>query len=155
MQNTCGEKQRMKLSKFSCVETYTLYPEDIAEGFSALGFLHTGESLLKAGERIVNLERMYNIREGLDRKDDLLPKRFLTEKLLVHKNPATDIPRQAPLLGEKQSPPTDGLLIDEEAMLDKYYRLRGWNDEGVPTEEKLKELGLAELIPDLLLNIEE
>jgi len=137
------------ICKFSCVETYALYPEDIAEGFSALGVPHTGESLLEASERIVNLERMYNVREGLRKKDDLLPKRFLTEKLKISKNPATDISQQAPLPGEKQLASTDGLLINEEAMLDKYYQLRGWNTDGVPTDEKLKALGLEELISDI------
>ncbi|MGP8331362.1 MAG: aldehyde ferredoxin oxidoreductase family protein [Methanosarcinaceae archaeon] len=130
------------ICKFSCLETYALYPEDIAEGFSALGIPHTAESLLEAGERIVNLERMYNVREGLDRKDDLLPKRFLTEKLKVSKDPVKDISPQAPLPGQKQPPSDEGLLIDQEAMLDRYYQLRGWDSNGIPTAEKLKTLGL-------------
>ena len=137
------------ICKFSCVETYALFPDDIAEGFSALGIPHTGESLLEAGERIVNLERMYNVREGLRRKDDLLPKRFLEEKLKVYKNPADEISEQAPMKEKHQSSEEDGLLIDEESMLDRYYQLRGWEANGVPTAEKLKALGLEELIPDL------
>ncbi len=137
------------ICKFSCVETYALYPEDIADGYNALGVPHSGESLLEAGERIVNLERMYNIREGLNRKDDLLPKRFLTEKLEIRKDPVNDISREAPGAGEKIPASKEGHLINEEAMLDRYYRLRGWDSNGIPTAEKLKSLELDDLIPDL------
>ena len=136
------------ICKFSSVETYALFPEDIARGLTALGVPCTGKSLLKDGERIVNLERMYNIREGLRQKDDLLPERFLSEKLEVKNDPVKEIPLKAPSQGEKRSVPDEGEIIDERAMLDHYYQLRGWSSDGVPTEEKLKELGLEELIPD-------
>lgn len=77
--------------------------------------------LLQLGERIWNLERMFNVREGFGRKDDILPVRFLKETLKE---------------GNRAHH-----TVDLEAMLDDYYRVRGWDVEtGIPTEEKLKEL---------------
>jgi len=78
------------------------------------------------GERIWNLERLFNIREGFSRKDDVYPKRFTTEPL-------------------KKAGPSEGAIIrDAEGMLDQYYAARGWDQEGVPTAEKLMSLGLKE-----------
>ena len=78
--------------------------------------------MLKAGERIWNLERLFNLKAGLTKKDDTLPKRLL----------------------EEPSPrgPAKGHVVELGKMLPEYYELRGWDQEGVPTEEKLKELGL-------------
>jgi aldehyde:ferredoxin oxidoreductase len=81
--------------------------------------------LYKVGERMFNLERAFNIREGLGRKDDSLPERLRTEPLHT---------RQAP--GEGQ------MVSHQDAFLDRYYRLRGWTEQGVPTMEKLEETGL-------------
>jgi aldehyde:ferredoxin oxidoreductase len=78
--------------------------------------------LLKRGERIWNLERLFNLREGFTKEDDRLPPRFSQESL----------PR-----GHSKNQ-----VVDLEPLLEEYYRLRGWDKEGVPTEEKLKELGL-------------
>jgi aldehyde:ferredoxin oxidoreductase len=99
----------------------------------------TGQGLLEIGERIVNLERLYNVREGLSRADDHLPRRF-TEPL--------------PLLTSETDPATGetrlgaqfmvGKLFDFEAMLDRYYLLRGWNTQGQPTEATLERLGLSD-----------
>jgi aldehyde:ferredoxin oxidoreductase len=77
------------------------------------------------GERMFNLERVFNIREGFGRKNDTLPKRMLTEPLHT---------REAK--GEGQ------MVSHQDAFLDKYYSLRGWTKEGVPTEKKLKGMGL-------------
>lgn len=75
------------------------------------------------GERIYNLERMFNVREGFDKKADSFPERLKTEPL-----PAG---------------PAAGQIFEEEALLADYYKVRGWNlNTGVPTPEKLKELGL-------------
>lgn len=82
--------------------------------------------LRKIGERINNLIRLYNLREGLRREDDALPPRLYREPLA--------------------SGPSKGEIIDKarfEEMLDEFYRLRGWSSEGVPGEEKLEELGLT------------
>jgi len=80
------------------------------------------QELLKIGERIVNLERMYNVRLGLGKKDDTLPPRY--------KEPLKE--------GASQ-----GQSFDIEKLLDQYYAVRGWSVEtGHPTREKLLELGL-------------
>jgi aldehyde:ferredoxin oxidoreductase len=81
--------------------------------------------LEKIGERIYNLERLINIRRGVSRKDDILPYRVMNE-------PIPD----GPVKGRYC--PKENL----DAMLDTYYELRGWTREGVPTDEKLAELGL-------------
>lgn len=81
------------------------------------------------GERIFNLKRMYNVRLGLSRKDDTLPPRILT-----HKRKGDDIVSALPPFNE---------------LLSNYYAYRGWDEEGIPKREKLMELGLEDLIPDL------
>jgi aldehyde:ferredoxin oxidoreductase len=84
------------------------------------------KEFIKCGERIFNLQRMINVRRGISRKDDMLPGRFLTERL--HSGPHAG---HVPPLGE---------------MLGDYYFCRGWNEEGIPSKEKLVELGLEETI---------
>ena len=78
--------------------------------------------MFRIGEKIWNLQQLFNLRAGLTGTDDKLPKRFLEEP--------------AP------SGPGKGTVIDFEPMLKEYYQLRGWDENGVPTPEKLKELGL-------------
>lgn len=85
------------------------------------------DCLLKAGERIYNLKRMFNVRCGITRKDDILPYRIMSEGL-----------REGGTLGNVISP-------DElNAMLDEYYMVRGWSENGVPKDETLKNLELLE-----------
>ena len=92
----------------------------------------TGTGLLRAGERIVNLERAFNVREGLTRKDDSLPERAL-------KTPLPDGPAK-------------GQVVDLEPMLDRYYELRGWDKaSGIPSREKLTDLDLADVADELNL----
>jgi aldehyde:ferredoxin oxidoreductase len=87
--------------------------------------------LLRVGEKIYNLERAFNLREGFGRKDDAFPKRITTEPL-------------------KNAGPAEGQFISNpEGMLDEYYQVRGWDEEGVPSTEKLMELGLEEIIKDV------
>lgn len=81
--------------------------------------------LEQIGERIYNLERLINVRRGVSRKDDVLPYRVMNE-------PIPDGPSQGRYC------PMDRL----DAMLDRYYELRGWNRDGIPSDAKLKELGL-------------
>ncbi len=88
--------------------------------------------LAKVGERLFNLERAFNIRQGLGRKDDYLPERIRTEPLHTRK-----------AKGEGQ------IVSHNDEFLDKYYALRGWTQKGVPTEQKLKELGLAFIVKDI------
>ena len=94
---------------------------------AATGTRLTGEEIRRVGERIVNAERMINARFGIGRTDDTLPRRFLEE-------PA----------GPPDSP-SAGSVVELEPMLDEYYNARGWSIEtGLPTLEKLRELGLTE-----------
>lgn len=89
----------------------------------ATGVDYTEKSMMLAGERIFNLERLFNLKAGIARRDDTLPSRMLEEPML--KGQAE---RQVARLAE---------------MLPEYYRLRGWNENGVPTREKLVKLGLT------------
>ena len=83
--------------------------------------------LRKAGERIYNLERAFNVREGMTRADDTLPKRLLEDPL--------------------PEGPAEGHVNNLEALLDPYYEFRGWDKTtGKPTPEKLRELGLEDVI---------
>jgi len=85
------------------------------------------EDMHELVERTETLTRLFNIREGFSRKDDTLPWRILNE-------PLTD------------GPPT-GVYVKQEdldLMLDDYYALRGWDNEGVPLPETIKKLGLEE-----------
>jgi len=90
----------------------------------------TGGEALRIGERIINLERAFNLREGLSREDDSLPERMLKEPL--------------------PDGPAKGQVVNLEPMVSDYYELRGWDrDSGVPTREKLSELGLDDVADDL------
>lgn len=101
--------------------------EYFARVLSAVTGVHyaTGE-MIKVGERVWNLERLYNNREGFSPQDDSLPPRLLTE---------------APIDG-----PSKGWVSNLEPMLKEYYRTRGWDEYGVPKPQKLKELGLLDLV---------
>lgn len=98
--------------------------EEFANILSAVtGVTYTSEDLMRVGERIWNLERLYNLREGFSNEDDTLPERFFTV-------------------------PANGRIIDRTEFLKTrtdYYRMRGWDDHGVPTERTLQRLGLDEL----------
>jgi aldehyde:ferredoxin oxidoreductase len=84
------------------------------------------------GERIYNLERAFNCREGVSRKDDNLPRRISNEPIPSGASQGMYCPPQ-----------------EFTGMLDEYYRLRGWDANGIPSAEKLKDLGLEEVIGDL------
>ena len=87
----------------------------------------------KCGERIYNMGRVYCNREGMRRKDDVLPDRLMKEPL--------------------PEGPAEGMVLDTETLemlKDAYYNYRGWDlATGIPTLAKLKELGLDELIEDV------
>jgi aldehyde:ferredoxin oxidoreductase len=83
----------------------------------------TRDELEEIGERIVNLNRLFNVRLGITRKDDQLPKRL------------TDEP--------SPNGPSAGEIVELDQMLDEYYDVRGWNKEtGIPLPKTLKRLGL-------------
>jgi aldehyde:ferredoxin oxidoreductase len=91
-----------------------------------------GKQMNKIGERIVNLSKCFNIREGWKRDDDTMPERFFSE-------PQT-------------KGPAKGIVIDRkgfEACKGSYYKARGWDEKGIPTKERLKELGLDFVIGKL------
>jgi aldehyde:ferredoxin oxidoreductase len=95
---------------------------------AATGWDISGEQVRRIGERIVNLERLFIGREGITRKDDTLPRRFLEEPMPEGSGSST------------------GSVLELEPMLDEYYRARGWDVKtGLPTREKLEELGMGEL----------
>jgi len=97
------------------------------------GLSLSAEDVKKAGERVNNLARMFNIREGFGRADDTLPKRLMEEPI-----------PEGNSRGEKIAP------ADLDRILDEYYEARGWNKAtGIPTTEKLKELGLEDTIKDI------
>ena len=89
------------------------------------GIEYTTGDMIRVGERVWNLERLYNLREGFTREDDSLPPRLLNE---------------APSDG-----PSKGWVVHLEPMLKEYYRGRAWNENGVPQPKKLAELELANL----------
>ena len=106
-----------------------IYIDHLAELLSAVtGWNIDGQELLKIGERVINLQRLFNMREGFRRDDDLLPERM----------------KQKPAFGFYKN---EGrcAIKDFEGMLDEYYTARGWDAKtGIPTKEKLLELELEE-----------
>ncbi len=101
--------------------------DDLAELVSAgTGVEMSGKDLMKIGERISNIEKAFNIREGMGRKDDLLPGTFMVEK-------------------DTQWGPNGISESKFHKMLDDYYEFRGWDREGTPTKRKLEELGLGRI----------
>ena len=81
--------------------------------------------LMKVGERVVNMGRAFNVRQGIDKADDFLPKRFLTPF---------------------DSGPLAGVSIKEQELvqaLETYYSMAGWDSEGRPTPAKLEELDIG------------
>jgi aldehyde:ferredoxin oxidoreductase len=90
------------------------------------GIPMTGEELHVAGQRISNLARIYNLREGLGRADDHVPIRCM-------KDPIKSGVAKGSLVTQKEL----------DLLLDDYYETRGWTQEGIPTKEKLKELELG------------
>ncbi len=136
----CAISDALGICKFSTVEEYSLFPDDLAPGVAALwGEPVSGDDLLTIGERIVNLERLYNVRQGLGRADDCLPRRFTGEPLPLFEfglDPETGQVRRS------EEPLRYGQIEDFDSMLDRYYDLRGWTRDGVPTSETLRRLGL-------------
>jgi aldehyde:ferredoxin oxidoreductase len=143
----CAITDALGICKFSTVEEYSLFPEDLAPGVAALWARPlTGQELLTIGERIVNLERMFNVREGRSRADDRLPPRFTEERAPLYEY--TPDPETGGMQ-RSADPIRYGLIEDFESMLDRYYDLRGWSRQGAPTPETLRRLGLEECLPDV------
>ncbi|MEM2412718.1 MAG: aldehyde ferredoxin oxidoreductase family protein [Candidatus Bathyarchaeia archaeon] len=112
--------------------TYYKEFEDLAKLYTLVtGWETTPEEMRLKGERINNLARVINVREGLGRKDDTLPWKVMN----------LPIPDEGPSKGAYVT------KEELELMLDDYYEVRGWTRDGIPTPEKLKALGMDDLIP--------
>lgn len=107
------------------------YPPEIMASWlrCVTGWGLTVEEMLKLGEKIHNIKRMYNVRLGISRKDDTLPPR-----LLVHDRKTGRAAGSLPHLGR---------------ILRDYYEARGRTVEGIPTSQRLNELDLGYLVKDL------
>lgn len=100
-------------------------PEISEELRKATGLNLSDEEFLLAGERIWNLEKIFNLQAGLSKKDDTLPPRLLNE-------PMKDGPHK-------------GNVVRLDEMLTEYYQLRGWDKNGIPTQAKLNQLGMSDV----------
>lgn len=112
-QNISAGIHSLVMCQFS---SFALSEEEYSNLLSAgVGETYSSEEFIKLGERIYNLERLFNIREDISYSEDTLPDRFFSD---------------------------DGISKKEfDSVLDEYYTYRGW-DKGVPTKEKLESLGL-------------
>jgi len=114
LQNETASLDSLVLCLFS---TFAMADNEFAAMLrTATSVDYSTEDFLKCGERIWNLERMLNIKAGFSRKDDTLPDRFFENGGIER--------------------------MEFENALDEYYLLRGWDKNGEPKEEKLRELGL-------------
>ena len=89
----------------------------------ATGFNLSTEEMLKIGERIYNLERAFNLKAGISPDEDTLPDRFIEE--------------------EMPEGPNKGAVVQLDKLLPEYYKIRGWTEEGLIPEEKLRELEIG------------
>jgi len=116
-----------------CKFTRTIWQgpyDELARVYSLVtGIPLTAEEMRKAGERMINLSRLLNIREGLTRQDDTLPYRTMHD-------PIPDGVAKGSYVKQEEL----------DLMLDAYYKARDWSDTGVPSEAKLRELGLSEYV---------
>jgi aldehyde:ferredoxin oxidoreductase len=109
--------------RYLCDPTLEIRPEGIMELLNAAtGADYALDELEKIGDRILNAERLFLLRAGFDRRQDSLPARF------------TDTPMP--------DGPAKGVVCHLDEMLEQYYQVRGWSQDGLPTEDKLKDLGL-------------
>jgi aldehyde:ferredoxin oxidoreductase len=101
--------------------------EHYAKLLTALtGWQFNGKDFLKVGERAINLQRLFNTREGFNKKDDFIPERA----------------KQRPLFGAYQNEERC-IIKNYKGMLEEYYKARGWDlNTGIPNKEKLYDLGI-------------
>jgi len=115
----------LTICKFPMIPPRPLTPARLVKLLNLVtGWNFTIEEFLKTGERIFNLGRLFAAREGISRSDDTLPRRF------------------AEVLSEGGSAGENFDQDNLQKMLDEYYHLRGWDNEGKPYPETLKKLGL-------------
>lgn len=126
---------QLAYATFDCIiaclfGAFAITVQDYADAIAALtGWPVTPEELRSVAERVWNLTRRFNVREGFTKKDDILPERLY--ELASTKGPSR------------------GQVVDREAfekMLDEYYQMVGWDKStGIPTDKKLAELGIEKL----------
>ena len=127
-QNVMSIFDSLKSCKF--LIHFGMEPDSMVECLNLVtGLNMTKEELLKAGERIFNLKRMFNVRCGISRKDDAIPLRIATNK--------------------RGNGNYEDSLPHLSIMLNEYYKLRGWDEMGIPKSEKLTELGLEWCRPEI------
>lgn len=103
--------------------SFALGAPDYAKLVNAVcGTDHTEESIMEAGERIWNIEKLFNLESGIAPSEDKLPKRLLEEPI--------------------PEGPSKGWTHKLDQLLPEYYEIRGWGKDGIPTEKRLEELGL-------------
>jgi aldehyde:ferredoxin oxidoreductase len=103
--------------------TFGIGADELAALLSAVtGVAYSTEDFMTAGARVWNLERQFNLKAGLTAADDTLPPRILNDPI--------------------KTGPSKGEVNHLDQMLPEYYRLRGWDEQGVPTPDRLKELSL-------------
>lgn len=120
-ENLCAILDTLGMCKFPTVETYALEVPDLAEACNLYGWETNTEGLLRMGAEIIDWERAINREFGLTRADDTLPRRFTEDPLFLDK------------------PKDKGRTLDLEPMLEKYYALRGWGEDGMPEPKVAKE----------------
>ncbi|WP_434302962.1 aldehyde ferredoxin oxidoreductase family protein [Clostridium botulinum] len=108
--------------------TFGLGVQDYVDMYNVVvgGKLHDAESIMEAGDRIWTLEKLFNLEAGIDSSHDTLPKRLLKEPI--------------------PEGPSKGCVHKLSELLPEYYAIRGWDKNGIPTEDTLKKLGLEEYI---------
>ncbi|MBE1302863.1 aldehyde ferredoxin oxidoreductase family protein [Clostridium botulinum] len=108
--------------------TFGLGVQDYVDMYNVVvgGKLHDAESIMEAGDRIWTLEKLFNLEAGIDSSHDTLPKRLLKEPI--------------------PEGPSKGCVHKLSELLPEYYAVRGWDKNGIPTEDTLKKLGLEEYI---------
>ena len=131
----CKDDQTLKSFKWCMIfcDFYGVTPENMAMYYTAVTGLPADADWLNAlGVRVWNLVRVFNIREGMSRKDDTMPDRMATEPLTSGKTEGKVVPK-----------------ADFEKMLDEYYALWGWDEQGRPTKKTLEDAGLSDIIGGL------
>ena len=121
MQNVASMLDSLKICKFLMYSGVTL--QDLIDWINLVtGWDMDLEEFLTCGERIYNLKRIYNVKNGIRRKDDTLPYRLLHET--------------------RTTGNAAGRLPALDIMLKEYYDFRDWDEEGIPSVRKMVELGI-------------
>jgi aldehyde:ferredoxin oxidoreductase len=114
------------------LSTYAILPKDMAMMFeTGTGIKMSEKDIFEAARRVINLERSFNMREGVRRESDTLPWRVMNEPIKS-------------ISGEESMNSVEEL----NNMLDQYYKIREWDENGLPRRETLKKYGLDAVIKE-------